>query len=63
MRVELKTRAAQITALAELLLDCIEGQLERIERLDELERERGGRWRESELLAPGEEVIEDARLS
>lgn len=46
MRAEREPSAAQ-------LLDWIEGQLARVERLDALERERGGRWRESELLAPG----------
>ena len=45
------------------LIDWIEGELARIEQLDEMERERGGKWRESKLLAPGEEAIKDARLS
>jgi len=38
------------------LIDWIEGELARIEQLDEMERE-------SKLLAPGEEAIKDARLS
>lgn len=34
-----------------------------IEWRDELERAGGGKWRQSERLLPGEEVIKDARLS
>lgn len=40
-------------------------ELERlaVEILDARERERGGKWRQAQTLLPGEEVIEDARLS
>lgn len=37
--------------------------LDTVEQIDALERRGGGKWRESRTLAPGEIVIEDARLT
>lgn len=66
MTVDAATRLARVRARNRRVRGWIEPALDAgplLEAVDALERRGGGKWRQAEVLLPGEQVIEDERLT